>query len=118
MRTLLMTLAAALALGGAALAQSPAPDPSAAAKPSPSPTTVVHIKNFAFAPETVTIAAGGSVKFVEDDDTPHTVTATDNSYDSGNLDKGQSFTHAYEKPGTYAYLCAYHPYMKGTIVVK
>ena len=126
MRTLVLSLVAVfsvLAPGGAGLAQTAAPAPSPAASaaapsPVPSPAAVVHIKNFKFGPETVTVHPGQTVLFVEDDDTPHTVTASDRTYDSGNLDKGQSWTHAFTKEGTYKYFCAYHTFMMGTVVVK
>jgi plastocyanin len=115
MRRLVLSLGLVLALGGAAFAQSSSPEPTAAPAPAPA---VVHLKNFTFVPETVTIRPGQSVRFVQDDETPHTVTASDNSFDSGNLDKGKSWTHAFAKEGTYAYFCAYHTYMKGKVVVK
>jgi plastocyanin len=119
MRRLVLSLAVALALGGGvALAQSGSPAPVMAPAPAPSPVSVVHVKNFAFVPDKVTINAGQSVRFVQDDDTPHTVTGVDNSFDSGNLDKGKTWTHTFDKAGTYAYFCAYHTYMKGTVVVK
>ena len=124
MRRLVVALALTLMLGGsAALAQSGSPAPAsspaaAAASPAASPAAVVHLKNFAFAPDTVTIAPGQSVRFVNQDETPHTVTANDKSFDSGNLDQGKSWTHVFAKEGTYAYLCAYHTYMKGKVVVK
>jgi plastocyanin len=124
MRTLVLTLAAAFALGGAATAQtygpSPDPSPAATAAPStvPSPAAVVHMRDFAYAPATVTVAAGQGVQFVQDDATPHTVTASDKSFDSGNLDQHATWSHTFAKPGTYAYICAYHPNMKGTVVVK
>lgn len=109
MRRLIVSFALVLALGsGVALAQSAMPAASAAA--------VVHIKNFAFVPDTVTVNAGQTVRFVQDDDAPHTVTG--DSFDSGNLDKGKSWSHTFDKPGTYAYFCAYHTYMKGSVVVK
>ena len=109
MRSLIIALAAALALGGgAALAQTSSPEPLA----------LVHIKNFAYVPEAITIRAGQNVRFVEDDATPHTVTAVDKSFDSGNLDQHATWTHAFAKEGTYAYFCAYHPYMKGSVTVK
>ena len=124
MRTLLLALVAAAAVGGIAVAQqSPAPSPSPEAMPSSSIAAVpapaaVHMKNFTFDPETVTVAVGQGVRFVEDDETGHTVTAADASFDSGNLDQHATWTHAFAKPGVYKYYCAYHPYMKGTIVVK
>ncbi len=127
MRTFVLSLLAMLALSGVALAQYPDP-PTAAPAPavSPGPTTsaavkpvvVVHMKNFAFVPDTVTIAPGQTVRWVNDDDTPHTITASDKSFDSGNLNKKDAWTYAFAKPGTYAYICAYHPYMKAKVVVK
>jgi plastocyanin len=128
MRTLVLTLAAAFALSGAAAAQtygpSPEPSPAATAAASPAPPGVtsvrpiVHVRDFAFMPDTITVMAGQSVLFVQDDATPHTVTASDKSFDSGNLDQHQTWAHAFAKPGTYAYVCSYHPNMKGTVVVK
>ena len=84
---------------------------------APSSATVVHIKNFAFSPPSVTIKAGETVQFVNDDGTPHTVTASDKSFDSGNMDQNAKWSYTFKKPGTYAYICTYHPYMKGTVVV-
>ncbi len=116
MRTLVLSLVAVFAVGGIALA---APDPATSPGASPpTPAAVVHMKNFAFGPDSVTILAGQSVRFVEDDDTPHTVTATDKSFDSGNLSQGAKWEHAFTAAGTYTYFCAYHPYMKGTVIVK
>jgi plastocyanin len=129
MRRLVLSLAVMLALGGGvALAQYPEPPtpvpataaPAASTAPStvPSPISVVRIKDFKFVPDTVTIRPGQTVRFIQDDDTPHTVTASDRSYDSGNLDKGKSWTRTFAKEGTYQYFCAYHPYMKGSVIVK
>ena len=134
MRRLILSIALALAFGGGAalalgtgvgLAQtaSPAPSPVASASasatsPAPAAVTTVHIKNFKYVPDTLTIHPGATVKFVEDDETPHTVTATDRSFDSGNLDQGKSWTHTFAREGTYKYFCAYHTYMTGTVTVK
>jgi plastocyanin len=119
MRTLVLSLVAALAVGGIALA---APDPTSSpeAVPPRPPTTgaVVHVKNFAFGPANVTILAGQTVQFIDDDDTPHTVTAGDKSFDSGTLNKGGKWERTFPTAGTYTYVCAFHPYMKGTVVVK
>ena len=96
-----------------------AADPSAAPSPAPSATAavVVHIKNFAYVPAKVKIAAGQTVRFVNDDDMAHTVTADDKSYDSGDLPNGRSWSHAFASAGTSTYFCAYHPFMKGTLEV-
>ncbi|MBV8532143.1 MAG: cupredoxin family copper-binding protein [Candidatus Eremiobacteraeota bacterium] len=78
----------------------------------------VQIKNDAFHPDTLAITAGQSVTFTNDDDDAHTVTASDGSFDSKGLDTNGVWRHVFSKPGTYAYFCELHPFMKGTIVVK
>ncbi len=126
MRRLVLSLAVALALGtSVALAQypdPPTPAPSTAATavpaPAPSPVSIIHIKNFAYVPDTVTIHPGSTVRFIQDDESAHTVTAADKSFDSGNLGQKDAWNHTFAKEGTYAYFCAYHPYMKGTVIVK
>jgi plastocyanin len=122
MRILAISVLTGLALSAAAVAQSPAPGPtpSMAAIPTPAAaySAVVHIKNFAYVPSSVTVKVGQSVAWVEDDDTSHTVTSVDTSFDSGNMDKNGVFKHTFIKAGTYPYICAYHPYMKGTVIVK
>jgi plastocyanin len=86
----------------------------AATKPA---VVTVHIANFAFKPSVTTIAAGTTITFVNDDTEPHTVTAVNKSFDSEGLDLHQSWKHTFAKPGTFAYFCELHPYMKGKIIV-
>lgn len=123
MRTLILSLTAAFALTGLAVAHAggyPAAPTDASPAPSPAAASaaVVHIKNFAFGPDTVTIKPGDTVRFVQDDETSHTVTASDKTFDSGNLDRRATWSHMFATAGTYTYACSYHPYMKGTIIVK
>ena len=47
------------------------------AAPADPAAATVHIKNFKFVPATLTVAPGTVVTFVNDDQEPHTVTATD-----------------------------------------
>ena len=89
-----------------------------AATPAPSsPATTVHIRGFAFVPAVLHVVTGTVVRFVNDDSEAHTVTASDKSFDSGGLDTGDAWTHAFSKVGTFSYFCALHPYMKGSVVV-
>jgi nitrite reductase (NO-forming) len=76
--------------------------------------------NMYYSPGTLTVVLGvnGTVTWVNNDSSPHTVTATDGSFNSGNLNGGQSWSHTFTEPGTYTYYCSYHPWMKGTIIVK
>jgi plastocyanin len=102
----------ALCLAGAASAAQPA------AAPSLLPAVLtVHVKDFKYNPTPATIHVGDRVTFINDDDEAHTVTADDKSFDSEGLDTGNTWQHVFTKPGTYAYFCELHPYMKATIVV-
>lgn len=88
-----------------------------AAPPASAPTAVVHIKNFAYAPATLTVRTGATVRFVNDDGEAHTVTAGAKTFDSGGLDSGDVWSYRFTQAGTYPYFCAVHPYMRGTVVV-
>lgn len=80
-------------------------------------TATVRIKNFAFVPAKLTVPAGAVVRFVNDDGEAHTVTAENKTFDSTGIDGGDAWAYRFAKPGTFAYFCALHPYMKGAIVV-
>lgn len=106
----------ALTLAAAALAALLLPSVAAGAS-DPPPSATVHIRNFAYVPAKLSVARGTAVRFVNDDDEAHTVTATDRSFDSGGLDTGDAWAHRFTAPGTVTYFCALHPYMRGSIVV-
>jgi plastocyanin len=113
-------VAAVVATGPTAGRADPAqPVPATTAVASPAASgLVVDTKNFAYAPATLNVNAGDTVTFKNSDTIAHTVTAADKSFDSGNMDQGATWSHVFKTAGTYAYVCAYHSYMTGTIVVK
>ena len=79
----------------------------------------VKIDNFAFDAQTVTVAPGSTVTWVNDDDAPHTVVADDGkSFRSKVLDTGETFSFTFMSAGTYGYFCSVHPHMTGKVVVK
>jgi plastocyanin len=78
----------------------------------------VGIDNFAFTPEVLNVKTGVTVTFVNHDDIPHLVVATDGKYRSKALDTNDKFSIAFDKPGEYAYFCGLHPHMKGKIIVS
>ncbi|MDO8467536.1 MAG: cupredoxin family copper-binding protein [Nanoarchaeota archaeon] len=79
----------------------------------------VEIKSFAFSPSTLTVNVGDSVTWTNYDSVKHTVTSDSGSeLDSEMLSNGQSYSHTFNTPGTYAYHCTPHPGMKATIVVQ
>jgi amicyanin len=79
----------------------------------------VAIQGFAFKPATLTVKAGTKVTFTNDDSTPHTATSSGSStINSGSLSKGQTYTVTFTKPGTYNYICTFHQFMHGTVIVQ
>jgi plastocyanin len=78
----------------------------------------VQIGDGSFGPATLTVAVGDTVTWTNADSSPHTVTSEDGTFDSGNLDEGQVFSHTFTTPGTFAYRCEYHSDMTATVVVE
>ncbi len=80
----------------------------------------VRIEQSRFQPDELTVAAGTTVAFVNDDPVDHTVTARDETpgdFDSGTLAGDETFEHRFAEPGTYDYFCEIHPTMRSSIVV-
>jgi plastocyanin len=77
----------------------------------------VSIRDFAFAPRSVTVSVGDSVTWRNTGDEPHTATARDGSFDTGNLASGQSGSATFNKAGTFSYFCKPHPFMTATVRV-
>ena len=82
-----------------------------------------------FNPSPLSVKAGDTVIWRNDDVEIHTVTSSGNSsstfamtnknreLDSGPLNPRQTFEHTFEKPGNYNYFCMIHPSMTGEVVV-
>lgn len=77
----------------------------------------INISDFKFKPDTVTVKAGSSITWVNEDTASHTATAKD-GFDTGTLNKGDSKAVTLSKPGTFSYVCQFHAFMTGTVVVK
>lgn len=79
----------------------------------------VTIHDYLYAPETITVPVGSTVTFTNRDSTPHTATSKQSGvFESGSLDTGKSGEVKLEETGTFAYYCLFHPFMKGTVVVR
>jgi plastocyanin len=94
--------------------------------PPPS-TNAVHVSIFpgaasyatGYSPDNITVVIGvnNTVIWTNNDNEPHTVTSSDGGFDSGNMNPGATFTHTFTTPGTYTYICTYHPWMHGYVTV-
>jgi amicyanin len=79
----------------------------------------VMIMNFAYSPATLTVNPGDTVTWTNMDTAPHNVVVSSGpeKFTSPTLQKGQTFSFTFTKPGTYSYYCSLHPDMKATITV-
>ena len=82
----------------------------------------VQVQARSFAPTEVHVPAGTAVTWTNGSQDEHTVTADDNSFDSGTVEPGDSFSRTFDAPGRYQYYCQFHGApglqdMAGVIVV-
>ncbi len=98
---------------------TPTNTPTPTATPPPPAAGDVQILDSRFSPAALTVAPGTAVRWVNAGNLPHTVTATDGSFDSGFMAKGDAYTHTFTTAGTYQYICEYHAdVMVGTVTVS
>jgi plastocyanin len=115
----LMAIALAACSGSSASTAPAATSQAASQAPAGGgSSSAVEIKDFAFSPAGATVTTGSKVTWTNSDTTAHTVTFDDGSADSGNLAAGATFDHTFASAGTFAYHCAIHSSMKGTVTVS
>jgi plastocyanin len=84
----------------------------------------VDIRDFAFQPDPVMIAAGTTVTWTNRDADPHTATAdavdaaSEPVFDTGQLAQGDAGSHTFATIGDFPYHCTNHLGMTGTIAVR
>lgn len=117
---------ALIVAGGVVFIAHDGQDSTAAARAqaaTPAGGDTVPISDFLYEPEQLTVAVGTKVTFTNEDSAPHTATSgqsptADGVFETGTLKEGQSKAVKLTKAGTFAYYCAIHPFMKGTVTVK
>jgi plastocyanin len=83
------------------------------------PSGTISIDNFTFTPATLTVKAGTTVTWTNQDDIPHAIASATNAFaKSKALDTDDTFSFTFTTPGTYKYFCYLHPRMVGSIVVE
>lgn len=82
------------------------------------PATSVAIGFSAYTPGKVTVIAGERVRFSNDSVRDHTVSADDDSFDSGRLNPGERYDLATKATGSFAYHCSLHPGITGEVDVR
>jgi len=110
----------AIIIGGAFLVHSRGSggtaDGSATANAIAPVVTQVSMRNLQFYPVTIEVKTGDVVEWKNDDLVPHTATSA--SFNSGAIVSGQSWSHTFTDAGSFPYVCAFHPQMKGVVIVK
>jgi len=84
----------------------------------PAAEVTVDIAKFAFTPKEITVAPGTTVVWVNHDETPHTVAASDHGFVSKALDTDDRYEHTFADAGDVAYFCTVHPFMTGVVHVR
>jgi plastocyanin len=88
-----------------------------AAPAAPASTATVQIKRSSFAPQTVTIKAGDTVKWVNSDTHNHQVVSNNGSFVSPILGPGKTYSHRFNAAGTYRYHDGLDATVRGAVKV-
>ena len=88
------------------------------ARAEDAPPAEIRIAQHRYQPRVITVSPGTTLRWVNEDEDPHTVTADDGAFASRGIDVHEAFTFTFSTPGTYRYHCALHPGMTGRVVVK
>lgn len=122
-KSALFIIASAFLLSACTLtgsAQTTPPTTPSSTAPKQIAENTIIISNFAFSPQTLTVKPGSVITVTNNDSATHTVTSDDNtSFNISSISQGSSATFtAPTKPGTYAFHCAIHRTMTGTLIVQ
>lgn len=118
-RRCVFLLVAMIVLVGTAACGSGGSGSTSATPTGAGAANTIVIKSFMFSPMTLTVAPGAKVTVHNEDSATHTLTASNGTFNTGNITGGSTATFtAPSKPGAYSYLCDIHQYMQGTLTVK
>jgi plastocyanin len=91
--------------------------PTAIQAAQPAATKSVTIRDFLFEPQTITVTLNDRITWTNEDVAPHNSVAGNGAWTSPTLAQGASFTHIFDKVGSFSYICTIHPSMEGRVVV-
>lgn len=81
-----------------------------------------EVTDSCYLPPQITIGAGQTVTWINDDRAFHTVTGgyydVPEGFDSGHMYPDEKFHHTFDQVGTFHYYCRLHPWMEGTVTVN
>ncbi len=79
---------------------------------------IVEITGFKFIPDSLTVKAGDTITWINKDIVPHTASADDNSFDTGELKQDESGSITVSSDQTISYFCKFHPSMKAKLTFE
>jgi plastocyanin len=86
---------------------------------SGSADVTVTMKDIKFDPAAVTVKAGGTIQWKNEDSVNHDAVAKEGDVPkSGLFGEGETYEAKFDTPGTIEYVCTVHPGMEGTITVE
>jgi plastocyanin len=119
LNVILLAVTCFAACGGSSSSPSPTPQPAPAGSTSVTiPSGASFLTTTAFGANPLTIAAGTTISWLNNDNTTHTTSADGNAWNSGNIAPGARFNFVFQTAGQFTYHCQIHPGMTGTIVVQ
>jgi plastocyanin len=86
-------------------------------RPKPK-THTVTMENMRFQPQSLTVAAGDTVVWVNKDLVPHTATSKHGGFDSQVIPPEKSWRLTVRNKGEFGYVCTFHPTMTATLRVR
>lgn len=90
--------------------------PAAGQPQTQAAANTVTIQNFSFNPGTLTVPQGAKVTWINQDAATHKIKS--DTFNSSDLNQGDTFEFTFTTKGTFNYSCAIHPSMTGIIVVE
>ncbi len=80
-------------------------------------TLEIAIEDFLYSPEDLTINAGTTITWTNNDAAVHDATERDRSWNTELLLEGDAGEITFDEPGTFEYFCSIHPWMEASITV-
>jgi plastocyanin len=91
---------------------------TAASAPPADDMAVVRMHNLRYEPDTLRVRAGATVEWQNRDPLPHTATALDGRWDSGEIAPGAAWRRRFDEVGTHEIVCTPHPFMRAVVIVE
>ncbi len=114
---LALTMTLTVGLATSAAAQRGGDHSMAGAPAAPEVAATASIGSASVLPARLDVVAGEAVRWTNDSVRVHTVTADDESFDSGRIQGSGTYVHRFASAGTNAYHCTLHPLIQGVVEV-